>query len=120
LSQGYTYATTGVFEPGLADIDRDGHLDFVEANNFDDRAFTYSTVAFHPGLGDGTFATPGRAMIGVSTPGLLLVDRLTSIAVVDLNADDRTDCAATDSMRDRLARPIRVIRRAIHAAAAMG
>src|SRR5690606_35387556 len=68
----------------LADMDQNGLLDAVVANEFANR------VVVLPGLGDGTFAS--------ALPGNLVGERPTRVAVGDLDLDGVLDVVALNSL----------------------
>lgn len=82
---GWRALTTGAGSFGLAagDLNRDGHLDLVTANQ------TADTISVLNGVGDGTFA----AKVDYATESLALNSMPTAVAVGDLNGDTWPDVA---------------------------
>ena len=75
----------------LADVDGDGKLDLVAANQCADNTFTFSSVGVLLGNGDGTFRS---AVTYPLTTGLTAA---LSVAIADLNHDGKPDLLVANS-----------------------
>jgi Flp pilus assembly secretin CpaC len=75
----------------LADINGDGHVDLIVANNGDGK--TDGTVSILLGVGDGTF---GKQSL-ITIPGGTLPSTPTAVAVGDFDGDNNLDIAVADS-----------------------
>jgi Ca2+-binding RTX toxin-like protein len=78
---------------GVADFDRDGHLDIAAVNG-------YAQLAIHRGNGDGTFAD-AQVIPLIDTPNPAYATAI-SMKVADFNGDGGADIAIADNLYRKL------------------